>query len=602
MPLPSPSPLRHWLTAVSNLTSAVNAGHDLKTLLDLVATTARDLLELDFCSVMVPSSDGANLQIIGASGLPVAFISHVNTEGRIRLAADPGTGSPASRAFLTGQPCAVGDLRKEPDSLWTDVAQEHGYRSILAVPLVTGAGVIGTLNSYRATPHTFSSQDVEQLALLAEHAAIALTSARILDDLREQHRLIVRSEEIHERLLTVAVNSGGVSGIATALHELLGCDVVIRDLHGDVLAATNDRREVSPATVIESPSHQQSADAPRTLLRAVGPHTVIDVVLDGSVVAAIWLLDRAEQMEALSVRAGEHASVVLSLELLRLQTAAEVEQALRGELLADLLAGADPEARAVRERANRMGHNLSIRHHMLVAEVISTDRNSARAQSHLGRPRPTDRGKLAQSAAAEAVRRTSHLRPRPLIAAVGQHVVALWPTTIEDPPGVEVLRRAVSAPDPAAATVVITQPDVDGIPTAYRVARGALRLAAATGAKADVIRLGDLGAAGILLQFVKPEVSVRYAERVLGPVRRYDDEHGSDLVGTLRTYLDCELDRKATANQLVVHPNTVTQRVQRIEALTGLHLRSPLAAIEARTALMLLDVATAIESVEKEGS
>lgn len=599
MSSPSASPLRHWLTAVSNLTSAVNAGHDLRTLLDQVATTAQDLLDLDFCSVMVPSLDGANLQIVGASGLPAAFINHVNNEGRIRLATDPGMGSPASRAFLTGRPCAVGDLRDEPDSLWTDVAQEHGYRSILSVPLVTGAGVIGALNSYRVTPHSFSPQDVEQLALLAEHAAIALTSARILDDLREQHRLIVRSEEIHQRLLTVAVNSGGVAGIATALHELLGCDVVIQDVHGDVLAATDDQREISPATVPES-ADQPATPTTRTLLRVVGPHTVIDVVLNGSAAAAIWLLDRAEQLDALSVRAAEHASVVLSLELLRLQTAADVEQALRGELLADLLAGADPETRAVRERANRMGHNLSIRHHMLVAEVVSTERNSAHPQPHTGRPQPTDRGKLAQSAAAEAVRRTSHLRPRPLIAAVGHDVVALWPTTIEDPPGVEVLRRAVSAPNPAAATVVITQPAVDGIPAAYRVARGALTLAAATGADADVIRLEDLGAAGILLQFVKPEVSVRYAERVLGPLRRYDAEHGSDLVGTLRTYLDCELDRRATAKALVVHPNTVTQRVQRIEALTGLHLRSPLAAIEARTALMLLDVATAIETAEKD--
>lgn len=602
MSLPSSSSLRHWLRAVSNLTSAVNAGHDLGTLLDQVATTARELLELDFCSVMVPNSDGANLQIIGASGLPASFISHVNTEGRIRLAADPGAGSPASRAFLTGQPCAVGDLREWPDSPWSDVAQEHGYRSILSVPLVTGAGVIGTLNSYRATPHAFSSQDVEQLALLAEHAAIALTSARILDDLREQHRLIVRSEEIHERLLTVAVNSGGVSGIATALHELLGCDVLIRDLHGDVLATTDDGREVGPAPVAESPGHHPAADATRTLLRVVGPHTVVDVVMNGSVAATIWLLDRAEQLDALSVRAGEHASVVLSLELLRIQTAADVEQALRGELLADLLAGADPEARTVRERANRMGHNLSIRHHMLVTEVASVQPNSTRARSHMGQPGPADPDKLAQSAAADAVRRTSHLRPRPLIAAVGHHVVALWPTTIDAPVGTEVLRRAVSAPDPSAATVVVTQPAVEGIPAAYRVARGALRLAAAAGAAPDVIRMEDLGAAGILLQFVKPEVSVRYAERVLGPVRRYDDEHGSDLIGTLRTYLDCELDRRATANRLVVHPNTVTQRVQRIESLTGLRLRSPLAAIEARTALMLHDVVTAIESAEQDGS
>ena len=55
----------------------------------------------------------------------------------------------------------------------------------------------------------------------------------------------------------------------------------------------------------------------------------------------------------MSVRAVEHASIVISLELLRMRTAAEVEHRLRGELLADLLGGGSVISEQVPQRAQR---------------------------------------------------------------------------------------------------------------------------------------------------------------------------------------------------------------------------------------------------------
>jgi sugar diacid utilization regulator len=583
---PRTSELRSWLTAIGTLTAAVNAGHRLSALLDLVAATAQDLLGLDFCGVMLPSADGASLAIAGASPLPDQYVGRVDRGRPIPLEPTAAGGAPASRAFRSGRPCSVADVAAEPDSAWTEVAREQGYGSILAVPLVTRAGVLGTLNSYRSTAHEFGPQEIEQLELLAEHAAIALTSARIVDDLREQHRLIVRSEEIHDRLVRVAARSGGVSGITTALHDLLGCDVVVRDAHGETIAAEVRPPATDPSAAVEAPQPPR-AQGQRGLVREEGPHVVADVVLDGSVSATVWLLGQAGLLDPLGIRAVEHASVVLSLELLRQRTAAEVEQTLRGELLADLLAGADPDAPSVRERATLMGHHLGEPHQTLVAEAPATSGGSTGA-----------RAEIAQRAAAEAVRLTSHLRPRPLIAAVRDVVVALWPASITRPKGDDVLRRAIGAiHDGAAPTVAVSGPDGDGFPAAYRVARGALAFAAAAAVDGEIpgaLTLDDLGAAGLLLRYAEPAELRRYAERTLGAVRRYDTDHGAELVRTLRVFLDCDLDRRATAERLVLHPNTVSQRLRRIETLTGLDLRSPRSVIDARTALMLIDIVDAV--------
>lgn len=577
--------VRSWLAAIGTLSAAVNAEHDLKSLLDLAAATAKDLLNLSFCAVMLPDQDQESLEVAGSSGLPDHYIARVNRDHPIRLEVDALKGAPASRAFRSGKPSMVRDVAAEPSAGWTELALRQGYQSILVVPLLTGSGVVGTLNSYRVIPHDFSPQEVEQLALLAEHATIALTSARMLDDLRDKHQLIVRSEEIHNRLLSVAVRSGGVAGIAKALNDLFGCDVVIEDPYGTTLAA----EPLGSVHARLSEETLESSTGSSGLVREEGPHVAADVVLDGTKVAKVWLLDLAGKLDPLGIRAAEHASVVLSLELLRQRTAAEVEERLRGELLADLLGGADPDSPSIRDRASLMDHNLALVHQILVASARDTSR------THTGSRASFTGVEIAQRAATEAARMTSHLRPRPLIAAVREFVVALWPADQAGLAGEQLLRRAFASLRREVTTAVaVAAVDENGIPSAYRVARGALRFANADGEGRTVVGLDDLGAAGLLLQFADPEELRRYAERTVGAVMRYDADHSAELFKTLRTYLDFDLDRSATGERLVLHPNTVSQRLRRIQTLTGLDLRSPRSILEARTAIMLVDVANAV--------
>ena len=90
--------LRQWLDAVRALTAVVNSGQGLHDVLDLVADTARSLLRLDFCGVLVPDADGRNLVITGWSGLTAEYVARVNSDRPLRLEADARRGAPSSRA------------------------------------------------------------------------------------------------------------------------------------------------------------------------------------------------------------------------------------------------------------------------------------------------------------------------------------------------------------------------------------------------------------------------------------------------------------------------------------------------------------------------
>jgi hypothetical protein len=67
-----------------------------------------------------------------------------------------------------------------------------------------------------------------------------------------------------------------------------------------------------------------------------------------------------------------------------------------------------------------------------------------------------------------------------------------------------------------------------------------------------------------------PRVASLVEERVLRPLEEHDPRRGSELLDTLATFLRNGLERKRTAIELHVHPNTLDYRLRQIRKLTGL--------------------------------
>ncbi|MFM9552576.1 MULTISPECIES: helix-turn-helix domain-containing protein [Streptomyces] len=67
-----------------------------------------------------------------------------------------------------------------------------------------------------------------------------------------------------------------------------------------------------------------------------------------------------------------------------------------------------------------------------------------------------------------------------------------------------------------------------------------------------------------------------------------------ELVATLRTHLAQRQDRRATAQLLNLHPNSVDNRLARIQDLTGLDLADPRDVALALAALLPRDADTGV--------
>ena len=74
---------------------------------------------------------------------------------------------------------------------------------------------------------------------------------------------------------------------------------------------------------------------------------------------------------------------------------------------------------------------------------------------------------------------------------------------------------------------------------------------------------------------------------------RHEERHGGDLLATLRAWLSAGCSTAAAADALVVHRNTVTYRLGRIEQLTGRGLRDSRVRLELELALTIREIVQA---------
>ncbi|GAA5117874.1 PucR family transcriptional regulator [Pseudonocardia adelaidensis] len=154
-------------------------------------------------------------------------------------------------------------------------------------------------------------------------------------------------------------------------------------------------------------------------------------------------------------------------------------------------------------------------------------------------------------------------------------VLALPPGTLRVPGAVRrTLHRLADRRDPPIA-IGVSRPV--GRPARLAVARAdadaVLAVPPDRGRVADVT---DVWAQVVLAQVPVPaRLRDYFRTGPLAEVARYDAEHHTPLLESLRTYLESFGDVVGAATRLHVHPNTLRYRLRRIRELTGLDLDDP---------------------------
>lgn len=594
--------LTRWMAAMTESARAINEEHELPAVLAMIARQACELLGLQQCAVWVLDPDSGSLRIEGSHGLSPGYIERTNHEPMRLDEATARTGPPTARAALTGRPVLMRDAFAEPGlERWRANMASEGLRAIVAAPMRTAdKAPIGTLTGYTLDERSYDSRDLDQLALLSDHAAAAITAARRREseraaiaalsstnaELRTQQATVTWLRDLQQGLTRLLLQDVGLSGIADFLATRLTAEITIETAEGTMLAvapqdATPPHQVLEPVTAgrvneILSSGRASHIGPPGS------PACLVPIPGGDDPPTRMWVRRRhADHFLDHERQAMEGCALLIALERSRIERRAEAEARLAKDLLADLLSPAamlHPDS--VMARATTLGHEPRGLHLL----VVFVQTRTAGQQDLVS----------AASLAAALLDTARDARPRPVIGTVGEAVVTLLPA----PHGPKRLRRdllplltdrARQVTDGAARCVIgATEHPLIQIERELTVVLHAAQLV--TPASPETVNLTDFGVHGLLLESGTSERLVRFTEQTLAPLVELDRTRRTDLLATLHAWFAADMSTRRAAEQLFVHPNTVGYRLKRAARAADLDLARP-------ADLMTLQLALTVDEI-----
>ncbi|MGW7418215.1 GAF domain-containing sensor histidine kinase [Streptomyces sp. NPDC054863] len=192
---PGPHPTSGGLAAVSSALLAMSRHLEVRDVLKTIVASARDLLDAEYAALGVPDDHGGFAQFV---------VDGVSDEQWKAIGPLPRQHGILAAMLHGAETERLADVTKDPRfEGWPDAHPDMS--DFLGLPIRDGDEVIGALflaNKRCAKPAGggcgFTADDEGLLTILAQHAAIALTNARLYERSRELTIAEERSRLAHE--------------------------------------------------------------------------------------------------------------------------------------------------------------------------------------------------------------------------------------------------------------------------------------------------------------------------------------------------------------------------------------------------------------------
>lgn len=471
------------------------------------------------------------------------------------------------------------DAMADPRMKYVPELDEERFQSIVAVPILAKSGdVIGVAVLHTAAPRVFDDEVLNFLVHTASLVAGAIENAQLYEETRRRVQALTTLTQLSQALAAVTLREDLYDAVTRGARELLGadaCQIYRLDAEADELALVgadpSDAPAPSPrpggtALVLDlmRRSNGRSRGGRRRVAQALWPDVDEDALLVAPLVAGDEQLGilcchtharqfADEDAELLSAVANQTAVGLKKAELIERLTAENIVK----DMFDALAAGSVDAAEA---KASEARCDLARPHVFLHVERAPRTSQDAPAWLEL---------------AARLESQLRRLYPRALFDSRHDRMRAVAPLPTAEAGTVERLRAACE-PLVAEQGLVVGLSDVDrGAASArrrMREAADAARIGRSLVTDGGAVSYEQLGAYRYLVHLELDDAPRDRYRQSVEELIEYDKRRGARLVETLEQFLADRGSVTASARALYVHPNTIRQRLERIERVSGLDL------------------------------
>ncbi|RAP23977.1 hypothetical protein C2W64_02935 [Brevibacillus laterosporus] len=393
-----------------------------------------------------------------------------------------------------------------------------------------------------------------------------ITKAILQPIVNRQFELIRYSEQIHQRLLNVALLGEGLSAIADELAAVTQGEVVITDSLGYELIRTRSHT-FSLTNGIPSGEHPN-----QFLSDQLSSESTPTVELTHSMEAAhftfgtITLRKNKTSQQEWDKIALQHASTLAALACSKDREVAQAEWRLKGDFLDELLSGTFELNAESEARSRLLGYPLLTNAcHLIIALSIPATASTTEYDFNMVQKLPTLLKRVAETdqptyLSKERTTEILLLMPEGKASEIFvQKVAGKWHDLHPQHP----LAIGISTPRSSFQTLSIA------VQEAIYAMKCQGALLASTKIQ-SISHFDQLAGYQFLFPYhTQPEALQRLWKPFLATLLQYDQKHGQQLLETIHTYFEECLNGQKTAQRLFIHRHTLKYRLQQIEQKTA---------------------------------
>jgi signal transduction histidine kinase len=175
------------------------------------------LVGATFASIYLVDGNSELMRLVASCNWPEKYRPWLG-QMRVRLGFGP-SGEAAAERRVIEVPDVLGDADLED---WRDVAQELGFRSLVALPLQAGTKLLGTVTFYYAEPGARSTEARSLLRIVADQMAATAEKSALADEMRRANVALTEANEELERQYAAVLEARKIKDefLANISHEL----------------------------------------------------------------------------------------------------------------------------------------------------------------------------------------------------------------------------------------------------------------------------------------------------------------------------------------------------------------------------------------------